>query len=89
MLWAVLTEDGVLIIRAESEIEAFALKQWERQRKAGKASLRIESGLMIDAEKILKSAAKSAFELRRWNEKGTFFTNDELKDVKINSDEKC
>ena len=55
MLWTKLDQDGDLTIQADVPIEAFALIQWEKQHKAGKAKLIIETGQPFDMDKIVKN----------------------------------
>lgn len=66
MLWATLGMDGALKIRADEPIEAYALKQWEKQRAAGKASLIIETGSVYSAQDLMDSLGKDIVEFQKW-----------------------
>ena len=69
MLWAKLDQDGNLTIQADVPIEAFALRQWEKQRQAGKAKLVIETGALFDMEILLRALGKDMKAFREWDSK--------------------
>ena len=46
MIHASLKSDGTLTLQADSELEAFALNEWQRRRKLGKATLVIDSSML-------------------------------------------
>ena len=68
MLWVKIDVDGNLTIQADVPIEAYALRQWERQHKAGKATLKIETGQLFDMESLLQSVGKEVNEFKRWRQ---------------------
>lgn len=67
MLFARLDAEGTLIIQADEPIEAYALKQWERQRAAGKAALKIETGRRVDISALTASVGKDIVAFRKWH----------------------
>jgi hypothetical protein len=52
MIRVSLTADGVLTIQADTDIEAFALKEWERRKNLGKTRLVIDATVKdVDSER--------------------------------------
>jgi hypothetical protein len=43
MIHAAIYSNGLLCLQADTELEAFALAEWERRKKLGKAKLTIET----------------------------------------------
>lgn len=69
MLWTKLDSDGTLTIQADEPIEAYALRQWEKQRVAGKASLKIETGIRVDIPHLVASLGMDIIAFRAWQAK--------------------
>ena len=69
MLWAKLDEEGVMTIEASEPMEAFALRQWERLRKAGMASLVIRTGTLFNMDELLLIVGKDMQEWQEWRRK--------------------
>ena len=65
MLWTTLDQDGNLTIQANEPIEAYALRQWEKQRAAGKAALKIETGKLFRLDQVLASLAVDAVTFKK------------------------
>ena len=69
MLWTKLDADGTLLIQADEPIEAYALRQWEKQRVAGKATLKIETGVRVDLAAMTAALGKDIVDFREWKKK--------------------
>ena len=68
MLWTTLKEDGTLEVRPGDSLEAYALLQWERQHKAGKAKIRIATEKMYSLEEIASMLQKDLISMRKWKQ---------------------
>ena len=69
MLWVKLDAEGALVIQADEPIEAYALRQWEKRRAAGKATLKIETGVRVDLTELTSAIGKDIAAFRAWKKK--------------------
>ena len=67
MLFAAIKSDGALIVRATEQIEEYALKQWERQHKYGKAKLVIQTDQVFDLTGLVRALGKDIVEFVKWH----------------------
>lgn len=84
MLWASLDQDGNLHVEATEPIEAYALKQWDKQRAAGKAKLIVKTGQVLSLEALARIVKKDLVQFNQWKkerEKMTLVTDDEAMEL--------
>lgn len=66
MLFAHLKADGTLVVRASEPIEEYALENWEKAHKTGKAKLVIELGKARSLEDLIKMVGSNIADFQKW-----------------------
>ena len=68
MLWATLDQDGNLTIQAGEPMEAYALKQWEKNLPFKRSTLKVETGHLFSIKEITDILKTDIEGYKKWRE---------------------
>ena len=68
MLWTTLDQDGNLTIQANEPMEAYALKQWEKNLPFKRSTLKVQTGHLFDIKEITDILKTDIEGYKAWRE---------------------